>query len=118
VDRFEAVEFTDAPPGARSVDPADYGHPSHPEVRVWLSPRGAALAEREPHAGGAVTRHADGSGTMVFRCPPSELSWWAGYFLRLGAEAEVVAPPGLRARVHALACSLVERYSAPPPPQR
>lgn len=79
-----------------------------------LSPRGVALAEREPHTGGAVSRHADGSGAMVFRCPPSELPWWAGYFFRLGVEAEVVAPPDLRARVYALACAMAERYSRPP----
>jgi predicted DNA-binding transcriptional regulator YafY len=109
-DRFESVMPCDPPPGAAPCEPADYAAPDHPELRATLTPRGVAVVEREPHVGGRVTRLPDGSGTVAFRFPPGEMDWWAGYFLRLGTDADVSAPPELRARIRDGAREILARY--------
>jgi predicted DNA-binding transcriptional regulator YafY len=87
-----------------------YSHPSHPEVVVKLTARGVAYAESEPHLGQALQRNSDGTGNLSFRCPPSELDWFARYFAGFGSEAEVCAPPELRQRLRELGQKLVEHY--------
>jgi predicted DNA-binding transcriptional regulator YafY len=117
VDRFISVLPTDPPPGAVAVPPDErrpYDHPDHPEVRALLTLRGVAVAEREPHLGHAVERNVDGSGgAMTFRCPPSELDYWARFFLRLAGDATVLAPPELRARLRDLAQEILVRHAEP-----
>lgn len=111
VDRFRAVE-----PVSPTFQPAPlpealpYDHPSHPEVVVTLSARGVAHIESEPHIGQRVRRNDDGTGDLTFRCPPSELNWFARDFAGLGADAVVHAPAELRARLKRLGEKLVEQY--------
>ena len=111
VDRIEALE--PAPPSYQSIalPPArPYDHASHPEVVVQLSRRGVAYMESEPQLGQAIQRHADGRGSVRFRCPPSELAWYARYFAGFGAEANVESPPELRSLLRQLGEVLHQQY--------
>lgn len=112
VDRVQAVDAPDpdfTPLPIREALP--YGHESHPEIRVRLTPRGADQIESEPHAGQYVRRSPGGGGELALRCPPSELDWYARLFASLGSEGEVLAPPELREKMLELGKKLVERYA-------
>ena len=114
VDRMRSVaapapDFVPAAPVAAKP----YAHPDHPEVRATLSPRGVALVESEPQLGQQIAREPNGGGRLQFRCPPSELAWYARYFAGLGAEAEVLAPPDLRDASARHSRALLERYTLP-----
>ena len=58
----------------------------------------------------------DGDGWRVATFPVAEGAWAAHELLRFGAEAEVIAPPELRARMVAMAARLRDIYEPPPPP--
>jgi len=111
VDRIQHIE-----PPAAGFSPAPvaeglpYDHPSHPEVRARLTPRGADLVETEAHLAAALRRLEDRSGEISLRCPPSELDWYARYFASLGAQVEVLAPPELCQKLENLGRELLERY--------
>lgn len=115
VDRFEEVSAAPAPVNvaAPTAEELPYDHPSHPEVVVRLTPQGVLDAEREPHLGHTVLRDVEGSGCMRFRCPPTEWEWFARYFLRLGTDAEVIAPPELRSRIVDKARNILRHYNEP-----
>ncbi|MEA2573799.1 MAG: hypothetical protein QOH93_1097 [Chloroflexia bacterium] len=111
VDRIQSVSpaeerFNDVQP----PKPRPYGHESHPEVSVTLTTRGVAYVESEPHLGQHIQRHADGTGHLNFRCPPSELDYYARYFAGLSTEAEVHSPPELRELLAQLGEKLAEQY--------
>jgi predicted DNA-binding transcriptional regulator YafY len=110
VDRIRALVPADGDLPPAPAAPRPYGHPEHPEVRADLSPRGVAYVESEPQLGQHIERLPDGAGRLAFRCPPSELGWFARYFASLGADAEVHAPPELRAGIRELALQLLEQY--------
>jgi len=111
VDRIVALAPPDAdfqpPPAPESLP---YDHESHPQIVAALSPRGVAAVESEPHIGRQIQRQDDGSGHLIFRCPPAELDWFARYFASLGADVEVCAPAELRERIGQIGRTLVERY--------
>jgi predicted DNA-binding transcriptional regulator YafY len=109
-DRFESVTLTTPPPGAKIVEPTDYNDPAHPEIIAQFTSNAVTRAEREPHVGHALHLHDDGSAELRFRCPPSELDWWARWFFAFGPDADVLAPPELRQRLRELAQKIVERY--------
>jgi predicted DNA-binding transcriptional regulator YafY len=100
-DDFEAV---------RAPEPKPYGHESHPEVKVALTAQGAAYVESEPHLGQHIQRHDDGTCYLAFRCPPSELAYYARYFAGLADGAEVQSPRELRELLAGLGRKLVEQY--------
>jgi predicted DNA-binding transcriptional regulator YafY len=100
-ERFQATPTPETRP---------YGHHSHPQVVVKLTARGVSYVESEPHLGQSIQRNPDGTGFLAFRCPPSELNWFARYFAGFGSEAEVCAPPELRERLQHLGQKLVEQY--------
>jgi predicted DNA-binding transcriptional regulator YafY len=113
VDRFKSVGPVEAgfvPPAMRRA-PA-YDDPGHPEVRATLTARGLAYGEAELEQAGSLERWPDGGAELRFRCPPSELDWYARFFASLGEEAQVHAPDELRARLGALGRALVEKYPA------
>lgn len=90
--------------------PMPYDDPSHPEIVVQLSERGAALLESEPHLGDSIARDISGSFALRFRCPPSEWDYYARLFGGMGPDARVQAPPELCERLAALAAQLVGMY--------
>ena len=68
------------------------------------------MVETEPHLGAQIQRNADGSGSLMLRCPPSELDWFARYFASLGDEIDVSAPDELREKLRAIGKKLASRY--------
>ncbi|MDQ3930006.1 MAG: WYL domain-containing protein, partial [Chloroflexota bacterium] len=75
-----------------------------------LTARGVAYVESEPHLGQLIQRHPDGTGHLNFRCPPSELHYYARYFAGLGSDARVQSPPELRELLAQAGHKLVEQY--------
>jgi predicted DNA-binding transcriptional regulator YafY len=110
-DRIRALapamaELPPAPPEAARP----YGHESHPEVLVSLTAKGLAYVESEPQLGQQIARLPDGAGRLAFRCPPSELDWFARYFAGFGADATVLGPPELCQSIRGLAQQLLRQY--------
>jgi predicted DNA-binding transcriptional regulator YafY len=87
-----------------------YDHPSNPEVTIELTRRGVMMVESELHLGSVVMRNADGSGRLCFHCPPSEIRWFARYFIPVGEEAHVLGPPELLAEMRRAAKRILEKY--------
>jgi predicted DNA-binding transcriptional regulator YafY len=110
VDRIRAFSPS---PGRYKTPPSSvpYDHPGHPEIRASFTPRGAAMAEVDPHIANRIERGADGSGDICLRCPPSELAWYARFFARFGEEVIVHGPLELRQNLRQLGRDLAERYS-------
>ena len=99
VDRIQALDpptsdFDPSPP----PEPTPYSDSAHPLIVATLTMRGVALVESEPHLGQAILREPRG-GRLCFRCPPSELDWYARYLASLGDEVCVEAPAELRERL-------------------
>lgn len=103
IDRIRAVREAEAPDIV--VEPLPYDHPSHPTIRVRLTAAGARRVEREPHLG----PHAR-EGLLEFRCPPSELDWYARYFGGMGADAHVEGPEELVERIVERARGVLGQY--------
>ncbi|CNG59651.1 helix-turn-helix%2C type 11 domain-containing protein [Mycobacterium tuberculosis] len=85
------------------------------EVTVRLSPAGMRLLRHavEPHAARRAAADAgepDARGWVVTTLPVESVEVAAAELLRLGAEAEVLAPPGLRARMAEQAARLARLY--------
>src|SRR5207247_9444782 len=111
VDRMADLQPPEAPEDSLPATASrPYHHPSHPEVVVRLTPRGVLRVERDPQLGGAVQPETDGGGLLRFRCPPPELDWYARFFFGFGPDAEVLAPPELRARIRGFLADLFDRY--------
>jgi predicted DNA-binding transcriptional regulator YafY len=112
--RVDRILALDAPEDgfqeAALIEPLPYGHPSHPEIRAGLSARGALIVEIEPDIAANLRPNPDKSASLVFRCPPSELDYFARYFAGLGADIQVHAPPELREKMAAIGQGLVQRY--------
>ena len=111
VDRIQAVETPHADFQPGPVRPVlAYDHPSHPEIRARLTPRGADLVETDAHIGSRLQRIPGQGGELALRCPPAELDWYARYFTGLGAEVEVLAPAELRQKMAQLGQQLLDQY--------
>jgi predicted DNA-binding transcriptional regulator YafY len=108
-DRVLAAKPAEAPDEA-PVTGLPYNHESHPEVCVRLTMRGVERVQMERHIGHAVETDESGGGTWSFRCPPSELAWFADYVIALGPEGEALAPPELRALVWRKALEIARRH--------
>jgi predicted DNA-binding transcriptional regulator YafY len=91
-------------------DPQEYEHESNPEIVARFTPRGVAMAESDPHLGSHILRNADGSGSIKFRCPASELVYFARYFASLGSQVDIEGPEELRQRLFRLGQKLIQRY--------
>jgi len=109
VDRILELEPADPPETVTEELP--YDHPSHPIVRVRLTRRGARMVQRDPHMGGDVDASLE-LQTLEFRCPESELDWYAKYFGNMGSDALVEGPEELRERIREKSLRLLELYGA------
>ncbi|MEO5952199.1 MAG: WYL domain-containing protein [Chloroflexia bacterium] len=110
VDRMRSVEPARETFLKSAAPSLPYGHITHPQVRAMLTSRGVLHVETEPDIGGFIERNEDGSGSITFRCPPSELAYFARYFAGLGDEVEVIAPEELREAILHIAEKLAEKY--------
>lgn len=90
--------------------PAPYSHEQQAQMHVKLSPQGARWMESEPELSHQLQRHADGSAELQLHFPPSELDWYARYFLSFGIHAYVHAPEQLRERIAELAQQALDQY--------
>jgi predicted DNA-binding transcriptional regulator YafY len=106
VSRIRELQPVPTPPNAdeaiRQASQADgqYHHPDHPEIDVRLTPRGLEFATDHPDL-----RHHIAGDRLTFRCPESELAFYAREFIRYGTEVTVLAPPALKSM-------MIERLSA------
>jgi len=103
-DRISAVALAEAPESVVEAKP--YDHPDHPLVVVVLSKLGARRIQSDPHLGPQIA----GPGRHEFRCPPSELDWFARFFMSFGKDAHVEAPPELVSRIRDAAIALIDQY--------
>ncbi|GHO47648.1 helix-turn-helix transcriptional regulator [Ktedonospora formicarum] len=111
VDRFIAVSATQPPEHPTPLPSRlPYKHPSHPEVRIRLTARGALLMERNPYFSDAIQPLGEEEGLLCFRWPPAENDWLARLLLSFGPDAEVLAPPPLRNLVREMAQEVVDRH--------
>jgi len=108
-DRVVDVQPGEAPEEA-PVESLPYNHESHPEVCVRLTQLGVERVQMERHIGHAVELDETGGGIWRFRCPPSELPWFAAYIIALGTEGTALAPPELRALIHQKAQEIAARH--------
>lgn len=92
----------------------------HPNVAVVrLSPFGIklldALSQPYVKARTEIEDTADADGWRIARVPTGRTSWHAAAeLLRLGPEAEVLAPDDLREKMAELTTAMAARYGAPP----
>lgn len=118
IDRIEALRRIPAPPDADAVVAAAdatpaYHDDAHPEVVIHLS---AAGVTRAPDVFGVrldATAIGDALWELRFRCPPSELPFYARCVLSLGDDARALGPPGLVDRVRDVALRALERHRSP-----
>lgn len=97
------------PPDSAIAESVPYDHLSHPLIRVTLGPRAIQRVENDQHMFRLVAG-LEPPATIEFRCPLSELDWYARFFGELGEEAVVSEPPGLIERIVLRARRLLEIY--------
>ena len=97
VDRIESIQECE-PREAEPSEPLAYDDPSHPLIRVRLGAKGIQRVERDQHLC-ALVAGAEPPVTIEFRCPPSELDWYARFFGEMADEALVSAPEALIERI-------------------
>jgi proteasome accessory factor C len=113
VDRLRAVRPTGAhfePPESAGAEPSVFNpRAGDPTVTLRLQPSAAWLPESVPTA--AVREHPD--GTLDVDLVVSEEAWLERLLLRLGPEAEVIAPDDRRDAAAAAARRVLARYRGP-----
>lgn len=110
VDRIRSLVWLDSALSIPIPPSLPYADEAHPQIIAFLTAQGVAYVESEPHLGQSIQRHADGTGSLCFRCPPTELKWYTRYFASLGDHVLVHAPEELRQQIHQLGQKLVKRY--------
>jgi proteasome accessory factor C len=80
--------------------------PDDIDVRVRLRPDARWVAEYYL----STDPVEEPDGCLVVTLPTRQIGWLAKLFLRLGSDAEVLEPPGLRAEIRAQAAATLARY--------
>ncbi len=119
--RFERDETFDLAAfwGERAAGFAGSLLTAHVTVRLSPAGRRALPAVADPAALGSALASAgepDGQGWVTFRLPVESPEVAYSQILRFGPEAEVVDPPGLRARLAEAASRLRDLYASPRSP--
>lgn len=119
--RFERDETFDLAAfwGERAAQFAGSLLTAHVTVRLSPAGRRALPAVADPAALGSALASAgepDGQGWVTFRLPVESPEVAYSQILRFGPEAEVVDPPGLRARLAEAATRLRDLYASPSSP--
>ncbi|HJX07436.1 MAG TPA: WYL domain-containing protein [Actinomycetota bacterium] len=112
IDRIASVEPAGerfAPRGLRGAGRPLYT-PSDRDVDVRVRLHPAARWVAEYYLARDVAEGPDGS--LEVTLPTATTRWIARLFLRLGTDAEVLEPPGLREEIEAEARATLERYAA------
>lgn len=110
IDRIEALESL---PDWAEVAPAPtaYDHADYPLIEVTVTRRGVARLDGKPDLAAHLTVLSDGSGRLAFRCPPSELDYYARLLATIGNDVDVQAPGALRDKLLDMGKQLVQRYA-------
>ena len=95
---------------AASAPRVAYDDARHPELRVSLTYRGIRLAEDHPDFAERIQRDGAGGASLRFRCPPSELPYYAREIVKLGTDATVHGPPELVEIVRTLARDVAKHH--------
>jgi predicted DNA-binding transcriptional regulator YafY len=110
VDRVRALkvasDVTDPPPPE-----TPYGDAAHPRVYARLTERGRHYAESNRDLRDLIQTDAEGASRLDFRCPPSELPYYARVLAGFGDAVDVREPAELRDALHNLGEHLVARYT-------
>lgn len=116
LDRMDGIRRVPPPSNADeiltrdSVTGRDYGDPSHPEIVIQLTERGRRLAHDLPDIN-RLTPDEPAAGTLLrWRCPPTELPYYAQLLTRLGPEVTVIAPDEVRMMLIAQSRALLEHH--------
>ena len=101
VDRFLDVKTSPSPPPPleHPIPIPTREHPSFPEVRVYLTARGALRLEHDASLGPRLQRQDNGEGLLHLHWRREEYDWLVRVLLSLGTDAEILAPEELRTRV-------------------
>lgn len=116
VDRISALTRILPPPDAEEIvatatgGATPYDDASHPEVRVELTARGLRRARDEPDLRQHLSEVGTAQPVLVFRCPPTELPYYARVLMRFGADATILAPTSLRTMVVTAARALLDHH--------
>lgn len=111
VDRIRTLAWLANPLPTPTHPPSvPYTHESHPQIVAFLTAQGVAYVESEPQLGQSIQHHADGTGSLNFRCPPTELKWYTRYFASLGDDVLVQEPQELRQQIYQLGQKLTNLY--------
>jgi predicted DNA-binding transcriptional regulator YafY len=110
VSRITAIRRCGAPANAASTITAaerfsDYHAAKNPEIAVRLTAQGRTLAADHPD----FRKHLDGD-QIVFRCPASELPYYARELLQFGPNATILVPPELLQIVRSHLALLTEHH--------
>lgn len=84
---------------------ATYHSEKHPLIRIGLNESGVAIARDHPDFRDHVA-----NGTIEFRCPPSELPYYARELLRFGTAATIEHPPELIALTRTLLTGIASHH--------
>ena len=115
IDRIDAIRSIPTPIDAERIvaeaeAPADYHHPRHPEVVLRLTETGVVRAPDLLGVRVTPERRADG-WEIRFRCPPSELPFYARCVLVLGDDCLAEGGPELVDLIRKSALQTLDRHS-------
>ncbi|HEV2529688.1 MAG TPA: WYL domain-containing protein [Thermomicrobiales bacterium] len=122
LDRLDELRPVAPPPDADAVIAAahaggrDYHHPDNPEVVLRLTGPGVTRAPDVLGVRLAPETEMDGWSVVRFRCPRSELPFYARCVLVLGDDAVAVGPPELVAMIRDVATRTLGRHPEFPIP--
>jgi predicted DNA-binding transcriptional regulator YafY len=109
VDRVHTLEIA-----AEVVDPpppeTPYDDQAHPRVRARLTAHGRVYAESNRDLRDLLHTDATGAAMLDFRCPPSELPYYARLLAGFGDTVEVHEPAELRDLLRGLGEQLLAHY--------
>lgn len=116
LDRIDALRRIPAPPDAEAIREAaaavtPYDHADHPEVTLHLTDAGLVRAPDLLGVRLAPVPHDAGWWEIRFRCPASELPFFARCVLVLGDDCRAIGPPDLVEIVRQVARTTLERYA-------
>lgn len=113
LDRIAQINRRLAPPDAdfiirAAMSAPDYHASNHPEIILDLTPQGVRFAKDHPDFRGHLT-----DNQISFRCPPSELGFYARELLRFGTDVTIIEPPELRSLVIQRSDSISAHHKEP-----
>lgn len=117
LDRIEGVRRVPPPCNAEEILAADsapktdYSDASHPEIVIELTERGCRLARDLPDLNRLMPKCPEDGLILRWRCPPSELPYYARLLLRLETDVTIVAPDDFRQMIACMGQTLATHHN-------